>query len=323
MVDNNTGFSKPATSKEPPSVCCSEETSPGSPLWGGGRGDGGGDREGGRRRRIRSESSQSWSRDRGGGTFGSRPHWSWSGPEMAFSPYSQQLIWGQNLNFEENLDGRLLSLGVSVVVGSPEDFTTLCHLTIIGQWRIAFWMPTILDTFIYIDTLVLYCWSHHQNVTSNPEAWCANALLRGSMEIVCFFSIVCLFYLSSRNDKISIYRNDKIFTISVIYKREWASTLSNSSSHVQPWGVRIAYSNFSICTAIFWMVMVQFAQQHFEWQWCSSLFTFFLAFANLGAHVSSTIIPVLPSWESSYWINKWISTSTFFVYSGMFTWPVL
>ena len=129
MVDNNTGFSKPATSKEPPSVCCSEETSPGSPLWGGGRGDGGGDREGGRRRRIRSESSQSWSRDRGGGTFGSRPHWSWSGPEMAFSPYSQQLIWGQNLNFEENLDGRLLSLGVSVVVGSPEDFTTLCHLT--------------------------------------------------------------------------------------------------------------------------------------------------------------------------------------------------
>ena len=37
-----------------------------------------------------------------------------------------------NLNFEENLDGRLLSLGVSVVVGSPEDFITLCHLTI-GQ----------------------------------------------------------------------------------------------------------------------------------------------------------------------------------------------
>ena len=41
------------------------------------------------------------------------------------------------------------------------------------------------------------------------------------------------------------------------------------------------------------------------------MFTFFLAFANLGAHVSSTIIPVLPSWESSYCIDEWISTSIF------------
>ena len=151
----------------------------------------------------------------------------------------------------------------------------------VGHWRIAFLMPTILDTFIYIETLVLYCWSHHQNVTSNPEARCANALLRGSVEIVCFFSIVCLFYMSSRNEKILIYRNDKIFTISVIYKREWASTLSNSSSHVQPWGIRIAYSNFSICTTIFWMLMVQFArQQYFEWWWCSSNVYLLLGFCQ-------------------------------------------
>ena len=71
-------------------------------------------------------------------------------------------------------------------------------------------------------------------------------------------------------------------------------------------------------------VIFPFARQYFERWWCNlhdnilngdgavPMFTFFLAFANLGAHVSSTIIPVLPSWESSYWINKWISTSTFF-----------
>ena len=90
-------------------------------------------------------------------------------------------------------------------------------------------------------------------------------------------------FLSSSNDKISIYRNNKIFTISLIYKigQEWVSTLSNSSSHVQPWGVRIAYSNFSICTTtIFWMVMVQFAQQHFEWWWCNSNVYLLLGFCQ-------------------------------------------
>ena len=83
-------------------------------------------------------------------------------------------------------------------------------------------------------------------------------------------------------------------------------------------------------------VIFPFAQQYFEWWWCNlhnnilncdgtvPMFTFFLAFANLGAHVSSTIIPVLPSWESSYCIDKRISTSIFFacVHNTVFTWPV-